>query len=193
MMSIAGITSISLSWLTLGSPQRSCGRLPVVRELKRNRDVLGLAQVLDHQLQGVLVLADHSQLVALDPHLHLRGDVLDALAKVAGDLIGDAGIKVHFDLSPALADGLWVVGLEQLWRQLAPRRLLTQNLQGRLRALFARRIDEDQLVLAVERRLRVFEVVPSAHLSAGLVDRVGELRRVELRDDVEGELSHSNA
>ncbi len=132
-------------------------------------------------------------LVALDAHLHLRSDVLYPLAKVAGDLIRDARIEMNLDLAPALADGLGIVRLEKLGRKLASGSFLSQDLQSRLGALLTCGVDQYQLVLAVERSLCVLEVVTRAHLSASLVERVGQLSRVELRGDVERELSHPNA
>jgi hypothetical protein len=42
----------------------------------------------------------------------------------------------------------------------------------------------------VVRGLRVLEVIAGADLATGLVQGVGQLGGVELRDDVEGELSH---
>src|SRR5690349_20667984 len=100
-MSIAGITSTERYVEPEGAFRRP---LPVVRELQRDRDVVGLAERLDHQLQGVLVLADHPELVALDAHLHLRAHVLDPLAQVAGDVLCDAGVELNLDLAATLAD-----------------------------------------------------------------------------------------
>src|SRR2546427_8266126 len=116
MMSIAGITSTPLSSRTSGVSATKSREpaLSVVRELQRSRDVLRFAQVFDHELQRVLVLADHAKLVPLDPHLDLGCHVLDALAKIAGQLIGDARVEVHLDLPAALTDRLGVVSFEQL-------------------------------------------------------------------------------
>src|SRR5258707_13823208 len=98
-MSIAGITSTLVMvlqscvaprrprWGGAGSPRsgehsgpavrRTC--LAVIRELQRDRDVLRFAQRLDNKLQGVLVLADHAELIALDPHLDFGCRCLDPL------------------------------------------------------------------------------------------------------------------
>src|SRR5437879_7846039 len=122
----------------------SAGRLsglPVVGELKGNRDVLGLAKVLDRGLQRVLVLAHHSKLVALDPHLELGAHGLDPLAQVARELVRDAGVELHLDLAAALADRLGVAGFEQLGRDLAPASLHAQRLARPLRSLPAPRLD----------------------------------------------------
>src|SRR5258706_2909022 len=102
-MSMAGMTTTGAGMF-----------LAVVRELKGNRDALRLAQRLDHQLQRVLVLADDAQLVALDPHLELRRNVLDPLAQVAGDIVGDPRVQADVDLASTLAYGLWVTGFEEL-------------------------------------------------------------------------------
>src|SRR5258708_34391392 len=107
-MSVAGITSPRLSWL--GRPESG---LPVGRELKGPRDVLRFAEILDHELQRVLVLADDAQLNTLDPHLDFGRDVLDALPKVARQLIGDACVQLALDLAAALAHRLGVARLEQ--------------------------------------------------------------------------------
>src|SRR3989442_10455317 len=116
-MSIAGMTTTSL-----------CSRLAVIRELQRDGNVLRLAQRLDHQLKRVFVLADDAKLVALDPNLRLGGDILDPLAEVSRDVVGDPRVEQDLDLAAAFADGLGVAGLEELGRQLAPRSLLTQHL-----------------------------------------------------------------
>ncbi len=91
-------------------------------------DVVGLAQGLDDLLQRVLVLAYDPELVALDAHLQLRRDVLDPLAQVARDVVGDAGVELDLDLAATLADALRIAGFEQLRRQLAAGGLLAQNL-----------------------------------------------------------------
>src|SRR5260370_28459849 len=123
MMSIAGITSTRLSWLV-----RPDSGLPVVCELKGHRDVLRLAEILDHELQRVLVLADDAQLITLDPHLDFGRDVLDALPKVAGQLIGDACVQLDLDLAAALPHRLGVARLEHSGRPLSPGGFLPQNL-----------------------------------------------------------------
>src|SRR5450759_472867 len=99
-----------------GAPPASLRRASaVVGELQRDRDVLRFAQRLDHELQGVFVLAHHAQLVALDPHLDLRCRVLDLLSEVASDVVGDARIQLDLDLATTLAHRLRLPGLEQLW------------------------------------------------------------------------------
>src|SRR5437763_9538431 len=103
-------------------------RLSVVGELQRDGDVVGLAQGLDDLLQRVLVLAYDPELVALDAHLQLRRDVLDPLAQVARDVVGDARVELDLDLAATLADALRIAGFEQLRRQLAAGGLLAQNL-----------------------------------------------------------------
>src|ERR1035437_6774270 len=171
-MSIAGMTST----LYMVRPRRhSAGSSAVVRELQWDWDVLRFAQRLDHELQGVFVLADHAQLVALDPHLDLGCGVLDLLSEVASDVVGDARIQLDLDLAATLAHRLRLPGLEQLWRQLAASRLLTEDLERGLGALLARRVDQDLLVGLVVNRGRVFEVVARADLPACLVQGVGQL------------------
>src|SRR5579864_7992440 len=97
-MSTAGMT------FTSKTPES----LAVVRELQRNGDVLGFAKRLDDRLQGVLVLAHDTQLIALDAHLQLGRNVLDSLAQVARDVFGDPRVQPHLDLAAALADCLRV-------------------------------------------------------------------------------------
>src|SRR5205823_7558739 len=178
-MSIAGITTIG---------QKTS--LAIVGELQRDRDVLGFPERLDDELQRVLVFADDPQLVALDPHLELAGDVLDPLAEVARELVVDARVQPHLDLAASFADGLRVTRLEQLGRQLPPRALLPEHLKRGPGAVFARGLDDDDVVALVVSGRRVLEVEPRRDLAARLVDGVGQLRRVELGDDVEGVLSH---
>src|SRR5438477_6665178 len=165
--------------------------LAVVGELQRDWNVLRFAQRLHDRLQRVLVLARDAQLVALDADLHLGRYILDALAKIARDVIRDPCVEPDLDLPASFAHRLRVAGLEELRRQLPPGALLTQHLEGRLRTVFARRLDDDEIVAALlVRRLRVLEIEARADLAARLVQRVGELGSVELRDDVEGVLSH---
>src|SRR5256886_16668009 len=116
-MSMAGITS------TL-----KC-RLAVVRELERDRDVLRVAQGLDHLLERVLVLANDARLVALDPDLKLVGNVLDPLAQVARELVVDARIESYVDLTPTLPESLWIARLEESRRKQRARVLLLQDLE----------------------------------------------------------------
>src|SRR5207253_9788061 len=76
-------------------------RLAVIGELERDGDVFRLPQRLDHQLQGVFVLADDAELTALDPNLTLRRHVLDPLADGTGELVRDAGGAAPIDLAAA--------------------------------------------------------------------------------------------
>src|SRR2546430_1710322 len=177
-MSMAGITYT----LTL--------RLAVVRELERDRDVLCVAQLLDHELERVLVLAHDAELVALDPDLQLAGNVLDPLAQIARELVVDARVKADVDLAATLADRLRIARLEELRRKLPARRFLAQHLECSLGAVFARRLDLDHVALMVVARRGVFEVEAGRDLPAGLIDSVRQLRGVELGNDVEGVLSH---
>src|SRR5438128_1170962 len=108
-MSMAGITS------TL-----KC-RLAVVRELERDRDVLRVAQGLDHLLERVLVLANDAQLVALDPDLQLVGNVLDPLAQVARELVVDDRIESDVDLAATLAAYAGLVFVQWSWGRLVVR------------------------------------------------------------------------
>src|ERR1700674_392632 len=137
-MSIAGMTST----VPYRAPQG--GFLPIVGELQWDRDVLRLAQRLDHQLQGVLVLAHDAQLVALNPHLDLGRGVLDLFSQIARDVVGDARVQKDLDLAAPLAHRLRLSGLQQLWGKLAASRLLAENLQRGLGALLARRLDQDR-------------------------------------------------
>src|ERR1700688_2146053 len=87
--------------------------LAVIGELKGNRDVLGFAQRLDHELEAVLVFSHNAQLVALDPHLDLRRHSLDSLAKVARDVVGDPRVQQDLDLAATFADRFRIAGLEK--------------------------------------------------------------------------------
>src|SRR2546428_8830993 len=145
-MSMAGITS------TL-----KC-RLAVVRELERDRDVLSVAQRLDHHLERVFVLAHDAQLVALDPDLQLVGNVLDPLAQIARELVVDARVEADVDLAATLAHRFRIARLEELRRKLPARGLLTQHLECSPGAVLARRLDLDQICLMVIARGGVFEV-----------------------------------
>src|SRR5258708_37814275 len=169
------------------------GLLAVVRELQRDCDVLRVAQRLDHELKRVLVLADDAQLVALNPHLDLRRGVLNSLSQVARDVIRDAGVEPDLDLAAAFANTPGVARLEQLWRKLAACSLLAKHLEGGLGSVLAGGLDENGLAGVVVDRRRVFEVEAGADFAAGLVEGIGQLGGVELRDDVEGELRHSSA
>src|SRR6202040_2262702 len=108
-------------WLELRprhvNPPRS-EALPVVGELKRNRDVFRFSQRFDYELECVLVLADDPKLVALDAHLDLRRHSLDALSQVARDVVGDPRIQLNLDLAATLSDRFRIAGLEELGREL---------------------------------------------------------------------------
>src|SRR5216683_1699898 len=160
------------------------------RAASRSTTWTRLAQRLDHRLQRVLVLAHDPKLIALDPHIQLARHVLDSLAQVARDVVGDAGVEPDLDLAAALANRLRVVGLEKLGRELAARRLLAQDLERGPGAILAGRLDHDQVVALVVNRGGVLEVESSADLTACLVESVGELGRIELGDHVEGVLRH---
>src|ERR1700682_6612561 len=94
------------------------GGLPVVGELQGDRDVLRFAHGLDHELKRVLVLAGHTQLVALDSYLPLGGRVLNPLAEVFRNLVGDSRVELDLDLAATLPDGLGVARFEELGREL---------------------------------------------------------------------------
>src|SRR5205807_932707 len=100
------------------------------------------------------------------------------------------GVQLHLDLPPSLADGPGLRGLEQLRRQAAPGRLLYQHLDGGPSAILRGGLDEDEVALALDRGVRALEVEAGRDLSAGLVEGVGQLRPLELGDDVERELRH---
>src|SRR5207249_12318295 len=103
-------------------------RLPAIRELHWYCFAVRLAQALLAPLQHVLVPAYDPELVAMDAHLQPRRDVLDSLAQVARDVVGDARVELDLDLAATLADALRIAGFEQLRRQLAAGGLLAQNL-----------------------------------------------------------------
>ena len=72
-------------------PRRSAGRpaSPVVGELERHVDV-EVAELLDHRLKLVLVLARDPQLIPLGPDLRLRMLATDPLGQVPCQLLADA-------------------------------------------------------------------------------------------------------
>ena len=80
---IAGMTSTE-TYVEPGGAFRR--RLPVVRELQGDGYVLGLAQRLDHELQGVLVFADDPELVAASDSVCTGLQLVNFLQDVPRDL-----------------------------------------------------------------------------------------------------------
>jgi hypothetical protein len=78
------------SWLPASPslPSPASGEvLAVVRELERDRDVVGFAKLLDRRLEEVLAAAGNPQLVSLDAHLELRADRAHPLLKIAREIV----------------------------------------------------------------------------------------------------------
>src|SRR5262249_37178310 len=72
-------------------------------------------------------------------------------------------------------------------------RLLQQYLKDCAGAVFGRSLDHDRAVVAFDPGIGALEVETRPHFPAGLVEGVGQLMRVVLGDDVEGELLRQRA
>ena len=90
-----------------------------------------------------------------------------------------------------LARRLGLAGVERLQRDAALDQLLLEDVEHRLRALLAVRLDLDAVLTRPrDRGADVLEVVALRDLLGGLVEGVVDLLPVDLADDVEGRVGH---
>src|ERR1700722_7250203 len=83
---------------------------PVVGELQWNLDI-AVAQLLDHRLKLVLVLARNAQLVTLGAHLRLGVLGADPLGQVPGELLTNALAQLDDLADVALGRRLGFLGI----------------------------------------------------------------------------------
>ena len=156
-----------------------------VGELQVDADVLAAEQGHD-LLQGVAVLADDADRVALDAGLRLLLRVLDRRDDHLGLLGRDA---LHqLDLLPHAGVGgrLDLLVLEVLQRDAALDQLLRQDLDDRLQLVLVLARELNRVVaFELDLGLRVLQVEAGVDLFGGLVDRVLHFLKLYFADYVE--------
>src|ERR1700730_5185940 len=128
-----GLSSLTV-WRRRGArSRRSAGSAasPVVGELEGHVEI-EVAQLLDHRLELVLVLARDPQLVTLRADLRLRMLAADPLGEVSGELLADS--LAQLDHLPHVAFGcrLRLLRVEHLEIDPTPMRLALQDIDDRL-------------------------------------------------------------
>src|SRR4051812_24218960 len=161
----------------------------VVGELQGEVELLALEQG-DDGLQVVLLLAGDAQLVALDLRLNaLRALIADDLGDLLRVVLRDALGDLRRD-AVLLAGLLRLASVQCLERDRPLDELLLEDVEHRLAALLALRLDGDVVAGPGDGGADALEVVAGRDLLRRLVQGVVDLLPVDLADDVERRVGH---